>query len=226
MRRTLALFILAGILLASCATAAPTVKTEQFTVQYTSASVPWLANLYNCAGTNVISAEQRAADFLDMSSADIVIRLGSPGYIKGVPYQIGTDDLLVVVASKNPTRTLTAEQTRELFSGQIRNWKKIDGIDAPVQVWVFPTGEDIQEIFDQTVLEGRPVSSEAYLVTNLDEMVQSVGKDVSAIGIMTGRWKTGNLTAVYKAASNLPVLAISLSKPQETLVRILSCMQK
>ena len=226
MRHTFALFILAGILLASCATVPPTIKTEQFTVQYTSASVPWLTNLYNCAGTNVISAEQRAADFLDLSSADMVIRLGSPGYIKGVPFQIGTDDLLVVVASKNPTRTLTAEQTRELFSGQIRNWKTIDGIDAPVQVWVFPTGEDIQEIFEQTVLEGRPVSSEAYLATNLDEMLQSVGKDVSAIGIMTSRWKTGNLTSVYKAASNLPVLAISLSKPQGTLARILSCMQK
>jgi hypothetical protein len=226
MKRTFAFILLAGILLTSCTTALPTIKTEQFTVQYTSASVPWLASLYNCAGTNVISAEQRAADFLDLKSANMVIRLGSPGNINGLPYQIGTDDLLVIVASKNPTRTLTAEQTRELFSGQIRNWKTIDGNDAPVQVWVFPTEEDIQEIFDQTILEGSPISSGAYLATNLDEMVQAVGKDVSAIGIITGRWKTGNLTSVYKAASNLPVLAISLSKPQGTLAQILACMQK
>jgi ABC-type phosphate transport system substrate-binding protein len=156
----------------------------------------------------------------------MVIRLGSPGNINGFPYQIGTDDLLVVVASKNPTRTLNAEQTRELFTGQIRNWKTIDGNDASVQVWVFSNGEDIQELFDETVLEGSPVSSGAYLAANMDEMVQSVGKDISAIGIITGRWKTGNLTSVYKAASNLPVLAISLSKPQGTLAGILACMQR
>ncbi|MGD0878593.1 MAG: substrate-binding domain-containing protein [Anaerolineales bacterium] len=225
MIRTFAIFILACIL-TSCTTAPPTIKTEQFTVQYTSATVPWLANLYNCAGMNVISAEQRAADFLDLKSASMVIRLGSPGNINGFPYQIGMDDLLVVVASKNPTRTLNAEQTRELFSGQIRNWKTIDGNDAPVQVWVFPNGEDIQGLFEQTVLEGSPVFSGAYLAANLEEMVQAVGRDVSAIGIIAGRWKTGNLTSVYKAASNLPILAISLSKPQGTLADILACMQK
>jgi len=226
MNRTFAIFFLAGIIFTSCTTAPPTIKAEQFTVQYTSATVPWLANLYNCAGMNVIPAEQRAADFLDLKSASMVIRLGSPGNINGFPYQIGTDDLLVVVASKNPTRTLNAEQTRELFTGQIRNWKTIDGNDASVQVWVFSNGEDIQELFDETVLEGSPVSSGAYLAANLDEMVRSVGKDISAIGIITGRWKTGNLTSVYKAASNLPVLAISLSKPQGTLAGILACMQR
>jgi hypothetical protein len=226
MKHFFAFIILAGILLTSCTTTPPTIKSEQFTVQYTSASVPWLAGLYNCAGTNVISVEQRAADFLDLKSANMVIRLGNPGTITGFPYQIGTDDLLVIVASKNPTKVLSAEQTRELFTGQIRNWKTLDEKDAPVQVWVFSDGEDIQEIFDQTVLEGSPVSSGAFLAANLDDMVQAVGKDVFAIGIITGRWKTGNLTSVYKAANDLPVLAISLSKPQGTLANIIACMQK
>ncbi|MGD0752376.1 MAG: hypothetical protein ABSA23_13345, partial [Anaerolineales bacterium] len=63
-------------------------------------------------------------------------------------------------------------------------------------------------------------------ITNPDEMVQAVGKDVSAIGIITRRWKTGNITAVYAAAISLPVLAITLSKPQGTLAQIIACMQK
>jgi hypothetical protein len=226
MKRTFAFTILAGILLTSCTNAPPTFKTEQFTVQYTSASIPWLANLYNCAGTNVIADEQRAADFLDLESANMVIRIGSPGTLDAFAYQIGTDDLLVIVNAKNPTRTLTAEQARELFSGQIQNWKAINGNDMPVQVWIFPAGEDVQEIFDQTVLAGSPVTSDAHLTTNPDEMAQAVGKDVSAIGIITGRWKTGNINSVYTAASSLPVLAITLSKPQGTLAHILACMQK
>jgi len=121
MKRTFTFIVLTGILLTSCTTAPPTIKTEQFTVQYTSASIPWLASLYNCSGTNVITDEQRAADFLDLKSANMVIRIGSPGTLDAFAYQIGTDDLLVILNSKNPTRTLTAEQARELFSGQIQN---------------------------------------------------------------------------------------------------------
>jgi len=226
MKRTYAFIVLAGILLTSCNTALPTTKTEQFFVQYTSASIPWLASLSNCAGSTVVSTEQRGADFLDLKSASMVIRIGRADSLNGFAYQIGTDDLLVIVNSKNPTRSLTAEQAHGLFSGQIQNWKVINGNEAPVQVWVFPTGEDIQEIFDQTVLDGSPVSSEAFIATNPDEMMEAVGKDVSAIGIITHRWKTGNITSIYTVASRLPVLVITLSKPQRTLDHILACLQK
>ncbi len=226
MKRTYAFIFIACIILASCINTPSTVKQEEFTVQYTSASIPWLANLQNCAGTNVIATEQRAADFLDPKSANMVIRIGRPDNLDAYAYQIGTEDILVIVNAKNPTTTLTSEEVFELFSGQIQNWKVINGNDAPVQVWVYLDGEDIQELFNQTVLEGSPVSSEAHLAVDADQMVQAVGKDDAAIGIITRRLKAGNISEVYTAVKSIPVLAITLVKAQGALSQILACLQK
>ena len=174
----------------------------------------------------MVTAEQRGADFLDPQSANMVISIGRPNNLNAFAYQIATDDLLAIINMKNPISKLTTDQVYGLFTGQIQSWKTINGDDAPVEVWVFPAGEDIQKIFDQTALHGSPVSSAAHLANNPDEMLQAIEKDVNAIGIITQHWKTGNITGVYTAASNLPVLAITFSKLQGNLTHILACMQK
>jgi len=226
MKRVFAFLVLICVLLSSCNSASRTTKPEQLTIQYTAASVPWLASLYNCASGDVVTTEQRAADFLDPQSANMVIRIGQPDNHTSFTYQIGTENLLVILNLKNPTRKLTADQVRRLFSGQIQNWKTINGTDAPIQAWIFPSGEDIQEIFNQSVLDGSPVSSVAHLANNPDEMLQAVERDVNSIGIITRRWKNGNVSGIYTVASSLPVMAITLTKPQGTLAYILACMQK
>lgn len=174
----------------------------------------------------MLISEQSGADLLDPQSADMVIRIGQPDNLIPFTYQIGTDNLLVITNVKNPTSELTAERIYELFTGQIQNWKIINGTDALVQPWVFPAGEDIQRIFNQTMLGGSPVSSAARLANNPDEMQQAIEKDINAVGIITSRWKNGSVSSVYTAANSLPVMAITLSKPQGRLAGILACMQK
>lgn len=218
--------MLAGILLGSCNSSPPIVHPEQVSVQYTSASIPWLASLYTCAGRVAVIAEQRSTDYLDLQSAAMVIRIGMLNAPTSFAYQIGTEALLVIVNEKNPTQELTESQVVELFTGQVYSWKSINGIDAPIQVWTFPTGEDIQEIFNQTTLHGSPVTSAAHLANSQDEMVQAVQKDVNAIGIITQKWKSGNISGAYTISTSLPVLAVTFSKPQKTIAHIIACMQK
>lgn len=174
----------------------------------------------------MVTAEQRGTMFLDLQASAIIFRIGRLDNLTGVAYQIATDDLIVIANAKNPTGQLTLDQVNGLFTGQIQNWKSVNGKDAQVQTWVFPDEEDIQEIFNQTVLHGSPVMSAAHLATSSDEMVQAVQKDVNAIGIINKHWKTENVENVYTAATNLPVLAISQSKPQGFLLQIIACMQK
>ena len=226
MKRTFAFILLAFILLPSCRSAPPTSRPDQFTVQYTAASVPWLSSLYHCASGDVVIGEQRGADFLDTQSADMVIRMGMPENQAFFSYQIGTDNLLVILNLKNPTSKLSADQAHGIFSGQIQNWKTINGTDASVQVWVYPPGEDIQEIINQTVLNRSAVSSSARLANNPNEMLQAIEKDVNGVGIITGRWKNADVAGVYTVANSVPVLAITSTEPQGTLAHILACMQK
>jgi hypothetical protein len=220
-----AFLIFACLLLPSCNSTPPTVTAGSITVQYTAAAAPWLAGLYDCAGANLVTAEQRAAVFLDPQSVDLAIRIGQSVNLTAPAYQIGSEDILVILNPQNPIKALTVEQVRGLFSGQILNWQEINGSDAPVQVWVFFSGEDVWQIFEQTVLGGSLVTSMAQLAASPDEMAQAVASDFNAVGILTRHMKAGNVTAVYTVAT-VPVLAFAPAKPQGAVQDLLACLQK
>ena len=158
MKKTFTFFLLSLLLLSGCVPASPTSTPKSITVQYTAAAQPWLAALVGCSGKSVVIPELRSADTLDINHADLTIRIGEPSNLAAPTYQIGTDDILVIANRQNPINRLTIEQVRGLFTGRIQNWKDIQGTDAPVQVWVFASGEDVQQIFEHTSLDGTPVT--------------------------------------------------------------------
>jgi hypothetical protein len=214
------------ILLVSCAPSAPTPISAPLTVQYSFATIPWLKSLYNCAGNQPVSAELCTADLQDIRTADLVMRISSSVDLPAAYFQIGTDDLLVIVNNQNPINKLTADQVRSLFTGRIQTWKPVNGNVAPVQVWVFPVAEDVQQVFEYSILNDSPVTSLARLASTPEGMTQAVSNDVNAIGIITRRWKTENTSEVFTAASSLPVLAITKSDLHGGLSQILACLQK
>jgi PBP superfamily domain len=209
-----------------CSPLAPTATPELIRVQYSFTAQPWLDKLSGCAAGNTLTVALTSIEFQDLQSADLAMRFGQPEVLTTPAYQIGTDDLLVIVNRQNPINHLTFDQVRGLFTGQIQTWKTINKIDSPILVWVFPTGEDVQQIFDQSVLGGSPITSTARLANSPDEMSQAIAKDVSAVGIITRHWKAGNTSEVFTVAGHLPVLAISQSKPKGSLLQILACLQK
>ena len=73
---------------------------------------------------------------------------------------------------------------------------------------------------------GRPIASAARLADSPEEMVHAVEKDINTIGIITGRLKAGDLSAVLASDNDLPVLAIAAAGLKGTLAEILVCLQK
>jgi hypothetical protein len=211
---------------AACSPATPTATPETIHVQYSFAAQPWLDKLSGCASDNILAAELRSVDFQDPQSAELVMRIGQSEALTAPAFQIGTEDLVVIVNRQNQLNRLTIDQARGLFTGRIVNWKIISGHDAPVAVWVFPPGEDVQQIFEQSLLDGSPITSTARLASSPDKMSQAIANDVAAVGIITRHWKAGNTAEVFTVASNLPILAITHSKPKGSLEQILACLQK
>jgi hypothetical protein len=226
MRRQGFLWLFMIIFLVSCAPSAPAITPDLITIQYSFAAAPWLVNLSTCAGNRVIDTELRAADFQDPESSDLVMRLGQPAKLITPAYQIGTDDLLVIVNPQNPVKQLTADQVNALFTGRFQTWNFINGTITPVQVWVFPAGEDIQQVFEKLVLNGSPVTTLARLANSPEEMSQAVSNEAGSVGIITRRWKTKTTSDVFTAASHLPILVITRSEPRMALAQILACVQK
>jgi ABC-type phosphate transport system substrate-binding protein len=207
------------VFLTACAPATPIATPQVVKVYTTSSAQPWLTDLYNCASASVV------INLTDSQSADILIQMGESASLTTPAFQIGTDDILVVVHPQTGVGSLTIEQVRQLFAGQATNWKDVGGNDVPVQVWTYSPDEDIQQIFDDTVLAGQPVTSLARLAVSAQSMSDAIGANPGSVGVLTRRWETGNTKEAFVVTS-APVLVITKSEPQGAVKDLIACLQK
>ena len=212
-------------LLSACGPATPAATPVTLRLQYTAATRPWLADLYTCAGRNVVDAQLVSADTMDVNTADFTMRIGETPHMSSPTYQIGTDSLEVIANPQNLLKQLNLEQVQEIFTGRIQNWKDLQGPDAPVEVWVFASGEDVEQLFEQTGLGGSPVTSLARLAVSPDEMAEAIAGDANAVGILTKAWKAEGVSNLLTIATE-PVLVSTPVEPQGAVLQIINCLQK
>jgi len=199
-----------AILLFSCTTGTPLPPPQVVSVYSTSAAQPWLTKLYDCAADSSIVPNLTAPD-----SAEIILRIGEPKNLTAPAYQIDVEEILIVTHRESPIRDLTLEEARALFAGQG---------DPSVQVWVYDSAEDVQEMFEQIVMAGRSVTSFARGASSPGQMSDLLNAEQDAVGILPKRWKSGDSRIVFNAGS-VPVLAILKQEPQGALTQLLACLQ-
>ena len=199
-------------MLAACVpTETPIPRTEIVSVYATPATQPWLPDAFACApaGTAI-----RVAN--DPISADISLRLGEPELLVAPAYRIDTEEILVVTHRQSPVQNLTVEEVRELFAGQG---------DPSVQVWVYASGEDVQWVFEQAVMQGRSVTSLARLAVSPQHMSDTLNNEPNTVGILPRHWKAGDSRFVY-TIPDVPVLAQVREEPQGAIQALIACLQK
>jgi hypothetical protein len=198
-------------LLVGCTSATPGAMPQPVTVYSTYAAQPWLPLLYECTGSFAVVSRVD-----DPASADIVLRVGEPEFLGAPAFQIDAEEILIVTHRQSPVQNLTLQEARTLFAGQG---------DPSVQVWVYASGEDVQQVFDQVVMAGRGVSSSAQLAVHPQQMSDTLVNESNAVGILPRHWKVGDTREVYTVAT-VPVLALTNSEPQGTIRELIACLQK
>jgi len=206
------LILLAIILFTACApkTAKPAADVHVIDAYVTPAATPWLAKLFGCT-TSTLLVRLNTPEL-----AKIDIRVGQPTPLAGSAFQIGSEDILVVANPASPIQTMTIEQVRDLFAGRG---------DPAAQVWVYASDADVQTTFDQAVMQGSSVTSNARLASGPQEMLDAVGANPNAVGILPRSWHNGTVREVY-AVTSVPVLAITESEPQGDMLVLISCLQR
>lgn len=199
------------LLIPACSTSTPLATPEIVTVYSTFAAEPWLSPLYECAGTSAVLSR---AD--DPSSAQIVLRVGEPAFLASFAYQIDTEEILVVTHRQSPVQNLNLEGARALFSGMG---------DPSLQVWVYASDADVQQVFDQVVMEGRAISPSARVAINPQQMSDTLVNEPNTVGILPRHWKAGDSRDVFSAAT-VPVLVLTSSEPQGVIKELIACLQK
>jgi hypothetical protein len=206
-------FLLTILLLCTACTPTAASPTPQVVKVYTTAAAqPWLTKTSKCAAKSSVIL----SNVIDPAQAEIVLRVGEPDKLTTPAYQIDREDLLIVTHRESPVQNLTADEARALFAGQGQ---------TDVQVWVFASGEDIQQVFAREIMRGTPVSSLARLAVSSQQMSDTLNNEKNAVGILGRHWKTGTVRDVF-SLPDLPVLAITAVEPQDAVKQILACLQR
>ena len=212
MRSKLVLCFILMLLVASCVPAdVPEFENQIISVYTTPATQPWLADVFACAPKGTVI---RVTD--DPASANISLRLGEPDFWSAAVYQIDTEEILIVTHRQSPVQNMSVEGVRELFAGQG---------DPLVGVWVYASGEDVQDMFEQAVMQGRSITSQARMAVSPQHMSDTLNNEPNSVGILPRHWKTGDLRFVY-TIPDVPVLALVDEEPQGAIQAIIACIQK
>jgi phosphate transport system substrate-binding protein len=116
---------------------------------------------------------------------------------------MGLIDVGIVVNANNPVDALTMEQLKDIFTGQVKNWKELGGQDQPIKVTtrrVPETGTGV--IFQQNILGGAPYAPDSVVMESYRTTGLVCGKG-SAIGYIP-------LSSTYASESNLAKFNIKL----------------
>jgi hypothetical protein len=173
---------------------------------------------------------------------DLSFRLGEP---VGVPpvtqgetpqsdavleIPLGWDEIVVLLNSANKTSIANPKQLQALFSGQITRWEELNGPESPVQVWVFPEGEEPRQIFDTAILGEAKNTSLAGIAPDPVAMLEAISKDVGAIGYLPLSWITADSSLVRSIRGISPgllqpILALADKPPEGIILVLLNCLQ-
>jgi hypothetical protein len=152
----------------------------------------------------------------DPEFADVSLRVGEPPFHETPANHIDTEEILIVTHRQSPVQNLTLEEARALFAGQG---------DSGLEVWVYAPEEDVQQVFDQTVMAGKGITPWARIAVNPQHMSDTLVDQANAVGILPRRWKAGDAREVFSGGT-VPVLAITNAEPQGAIKELIACLQK
>lgn len=100
----------------------------------------------------------------------------------GIAHLVAKDGLSVYLHPNNPVRNLTLAQVKDIYTGQITNWREVDGKDEAIVVLSRAPSSGTYLYFQEHVLDGQPYGANAINLPTTAAIVHEIGKNPAAIG--------------------------------------------
>lgn len=141
-----------------------------------------------------------------------------------VEYVIGKDGIVIVVNNKNNISGLTTEQLKNIYNGNITNWKSVGGVDAPIHTVVRESGSGTLSSFNSLVMNKTNIISDATVQGSTEGVKQAVKQDPDAIGFislshMSSDVKTLEVNEITPSETTIADGSYSLQVPFEFLTK-------
>jgi ABC-type phosphate transport system substrate-binding protein len=93
-------------------------------------------------------------------------------------HEIGLDALVFIVNEDNPVDSLTADQVRDIFSGEITNWKEVGGLDQEIVAFQRPHLSGSQTLMLELMMKDTEMSEP--LEEAISETMADIINDIAA----------------------------------------------
>jgi phosphate transport system substrate-binding protein len=113
-----------------------------------------------------------------------------------IEYPIGREGIVVAVNLNNPVNSLSKSQLKDIFSGNITNWKEVGGPDAKINLVVREDGSGTRSAFEDLVMNKTKVKSDAIVQTSTESIKVAVKQDPNAIGYISLAHMTPDVKAL------------------------------
>lgn len=98
---------------------------------------------------------------------------------------IALDGVAIVVHPDNKISALTMEDVKNIYLGNIKNWKELGGTDAPITVISREDGSGTRDAFDTIVMNKEDVVKNAIIQNSTGAVRTTVAGDKNAIGYIS-----------------------------------------
>lgn len=163
-------------------------------LQFKGSSTAPTAFLERKASIGMMSRRAKPEE-ADRLNRTLKVDLLTPG--DGNEHVVALDGLPILINKANPLKQLSLDQIARIFSGEIKNWKDVRGLDArgaaisganaPIKIHARNDKSGAYDVFKSVVLEqadqpARALSPQAARHESNDQLSDAVAKDPGAIG--------------------------------------------
>ena len=150
-------------------------------------------------------------------SSEVLSELKQDGKWLVTPF--ATDALVFVVNRDNPVDSLTSDQVRQIYAGQITNWSEVGGSDTAIVPFQRNEGAGSQTLMEKLVMKGQemmeaPQTLVPDSMSGLLEAVREYDNSPAAIGYTVYYYAND-----MEMAQGLKVLAIDGVAPSADTIR-------
>lgn len=129
-------------------------------------------------------------------------------------HTIAMDGVGMIVHKSNPVASLSAEQIKAIFTGQIKNWKEVGGPDQRITVVNKAEGRSTLELFLQYFqLQNRAIKAQVVIGDN-QQGIKTVSANPGAIGYVS----VGS--AEFEAKQGTPIRLLPLKGVEATVANV------
>ena len=102
-----------------------------------------------------------------------------------IEYELGKEGMAIVVNNANPVDDLSSDDLRDIFSGNITDWREVSNKSGNINVFVREEGSGTFNAFKSIIMDDSDIKDDAVVQNSAGAIKQSVVQDKDAIAFVS-----------------------------------------